>query len=80
MNQTDFSNLNFDRPKRRIPPRVLWMVALLAGFSLTWLTLPDNLSFVIVLVLVAILGWAASYGWRQALHILVGWLDRLNKL
>lgn len=80
MNQTDFSNLNFDRPKRRIPPRLVWMVALLAGFSLAQVILPDNLHFVIALVVIALLGWAASYGWRQALDILVFWLSKLKRL
>lgn len=80
MNQPDFSNLNFHRPKRRIPHRLVWMIALLVGFSLAWAILPANLIFVIALVMIAILGWASSYGWRKALDVLVGWLGRLRKL
>ncbi len=80
MNQNDFSNLNFDRPRNAIPARLIWVAALGISFSLAWMMIPHPVLFWILLLLVGILGWAASYGWRQALRILVAGLNRIQNL
>lgn len=80
MNQTDFSNLNFNRATRTVPGRVLWMGGLLVGAGLAWNLLPAGAFFWLVLVLIVCLGWAASYGWRPSLRDLVAFLDRLQNL
>ena len=80
MNQNDFSNLRFDRPQRAIPGRVIWMGLLVAGVGLAWAVLPPGAFFWATLLLVAALGWAASYGWRQAVQVLATFLDRIQTL
>lgn len=80
MNQTDFSNLNFNRPRRTIPGRAIWMGGLLVGVGLAWNILPPGAFFWLVLILILGLGWAASYGWRPSLYDLVSFLDRLQNL
>lgn len=80
MNNSDFSNLNFNRPQRTIPGRAIWMSGLLIGVGLAWNLLPPGVFFWLVLILITCLGWAASYGWRQSLRDLVAILDRLQNL
>ena len=80
MNNNDFSNLNFDRPVRRIPSRVIWMGILLASVGLAWAALPPGTFIWLILMLIGILGWAASYSWRESLEILIRFLDQIRNL
>ena len=80
MNQTDFSNLRFDRPQWRIPGRLIWMGVLVAGYGLAWVIIPHSFMFWLTLPVLCALGWAASFGWRQAVRILVGWLNQIQNL
>jgi hypothetical protein len=80
MNGTDFSNLNFNRPRRTIPRRAIWMGGLLVGVGLAWNILPSGAFFWLALIVIIVLGWAASYGWRASLRDLVAILDRLQNL
>lgn len=80
MNHSDYSNLNFDRPQRRIPGRAIWVGALLGVVGLGWLVLPAGAFFWLILVLVGALGWASSYGWRQPVQILITLLNRVQTL
>ena len=80
MNNNDFSNLNFDRPKRGIPSRAIWMGILLASVGLAWAVIPSSTFVWLNLILVGILGWAASYSWRESLEILIRLLDRIRNL
>jgi len=77
---SDFSNLNFNRPRRSIPGRAIWMAGLIVGLGLAWNILPASAFFWLVLVLVTALGWAASYGWRQSIQDLAAILDRIQSL
>ncbi len=77
---SDFSNLQFDRPRRTIPGRAIWMAGLIVGLGLAWNVLPASAFFWLVLVLVVCLGWAASYGWRSSLRDLAAILDRIQNL
>lgn len=80
MNRSDFSNLRFNRPRRTVPGRVIWMGGLLVGVCLTWNILPSGVFFWLVLTLVMCLGWSASYGWRPSLRDLSAILDRIQNL
>ena len=77
---TDFSNLRFKHAERRIPGRLIWMGGLLVAVGLAWVTLPPASFFWLILLLVAALGWAASYGWRQSIQVLVTFLDLSQSL
>jgi hypothetical protein len=80
MTRNDFSNLNFDRPQRRIPGRAIWMGILLASVGVAWIALPPGTFLWLNIFLVGILGWAASYSWRESLEILIRFLDQLRNL
>lgn len=80
MNQTDFSNLNFNRPTRTIPRRVVWMAGLFVGVGLAWAILPSGAFPPLATILILVLGWAASYGWRAALQDLTAFLNRMQNL
>jgi len=80
MNQSDFSNLRFNRSQRTIPGRAFWMVGLFASVGVAWNILPTSAFFWLILMLVACLGWAASYGWRPSLRDLTAFLDRIQNL
>jgi hypothetical protein len=77
---TEFSNLRFNRPQRTISARVIWMGGLLVGVGLAWVALPPSTFFWLALLLIAALGWAASYGWRHAVRVLAAFLDRIQRL
>ena len=77
---SDFSNLRFNRSPRTLPDRLIWMAGLLVGTGLTWVVLPPSAFFWLILLLVAVLGWAASYGWRQPIRILAAFLDHIQSL
>ena len=76
----DFSNLRFDRSQRTIPGRAIWMGGLLAGVGLAWVVLPPSTFFWLALLLIAALGWAASYGGRQSARVLATYLDYIQSL
>lgn len=80
MNQTDFSNLRFDQPQRTIQSRLIWVGALIAGVGVAWNVLPSSTFFWLILFLVTVLGWAASYGWRHAVRVIATFLDRIQTL
>ena len=77
---SDFSNLHFNRSQGTIPGRVLWVGGLLAGVGLAWVLLSPDVFFWLVLLVIAILGWAASYGWRHAVRVLASFLDHIQSL
>ncbi len=76
----DFSNLRFNRSQRTIPGRVIWMAGLVVMTGLAWVLLPPGAFFWLALLLVATLGWAASYGWRQPVRVIAAFLDRIQNL
>ena len=80
MNQNDFSNLRFERTQMRIPGRLIWIGVLIAGYVLAWVIIPRTFLFWLALPVLCALGWAASYGWRQAVRMLVGWLNQIQDL
>ncbi len=77
---TEFSKLRFNRSQRTIPGRAIWMGGLLAGVGLAWMVLPPGAFFWLALLLIAALGWSASYGWRQSVRVLATFLDRIQSL
>ncbi|MGD8457023.1 MAG: hypothetical protein PVF83_11600 [Anaerolineales bacterium] len=80
MNQTDFSNLNFDRKTRTIPRRWIFMIVTFILFNLIWRWLPSSSVYWIFLLVVMVLTWVASYGWRQALGVIHHLLHKLEQL
>lgn len=77
--QYRYQELRFERARRRFPPRLVPIVALLAAFALLWQLIPHGMLFWLLLALLAALGWAASYGWRQPLAHVIALLRRLEQ-
>jgi len=75
-----FRNLRFERQTWFFNPRLVAVVIALVLLSLAWLTIPLNILFFLLLLPIVAIVWAASYGWRQALSILLDWLHRLEQI
>lgn len=81
MNHTNpFSNLNFDLRRRAIPTRLLAVGAAFIVFTFIWLIVPQDVLYWLLLPVVLCLTWAASYGWRQAVAVLIEFLHSLLEL
>ena len=74
-----YSNLRFERLGRRIPYRLLAVGAAAVLFTLAWWLVPVSGRYWLMLLLVMVLTWAASYGWRQATATLIALLRRLEQ-
>lgn len=80
MDKTDaFRGLHFDLRPRRISRRVSTVVAVGAIFTLMWWIVPHAALYWLLLPPVAILTWMASYGWREAIAILIRFLQSLEQ-
>jgi len=78
MDNFNYEKMDFKRlPK--IPTHVIWQVALMIAVRVLWGIIQPRNYFWMVLIIVNILGWMASYGWRMALLDLRTWVDRLTE-
>ncbi|MGD8457502.1 MAG: hypothetical protein PVF83_14060 [Anaerolineales bacterium] len=75
-----FNNLNFDRTINRIPRRLIPTIGIPIGFSILWHFASPSTTFWFLFFSLAILSWAASYGWRQALTSLIDMLQQVAQL
>lgn len=78
MDNYNYEKLDFNRLPR-VPRRVIWQAGLMIGLRLLWGIIPPNNHFWMVLIIVNLLGWMASYGWRMALLDFRTWLDHMTK-
>ena len=79
-NSHPFTNLHFDVRRHPISPRVMAIGVAFAIFTLLWLVVPSGAQYWLLLPLILGLAWAASYGWRPALFVLVEYLHSLLEL
>ncbi len=81
MNNTNpFSNLNFDLHPRKVPIRLMAIGAAFVIFTLLWLIVPQNGLYWLLLLIILCLTWAASFGWRPAVVVLIELLRSLLEL
>ena len=78
MNKNSFDQLNFET-KFRLSRRTIFLVALQLGFAFLWRTAPLQVLFWILMILICVLGWMASYGWRIALRDFRFWLEQITR-
>ena len=76
MDNKEYINLDF-RPIRRIPHRIIWIVGLVIVQVVLWQFIPSLILRWLLIPVIGILGWAASFGWREALRALRFWLDQV---
>lgn len=63
----------------RIPRRFLWQAGWMIGVRLLWGIIPPDNRFWMVLIVVNILAWMASYGRRTAMSDLRALIDRISQ-
>ena len=78
MNKNGFEQLNFGS-KFRISRRTIFLALLQIGFAILWRTAPAQVLFWILMLIICILGWMASYGWRIALREFRFWLEQITR-
>ena len=78
MDSNKYETFEFKRLPR-IPNRVFWQVGLMIGVRLLWGMIAPQNHFWMVMIIVNILGWMASYGWRMAILDLRTWIDRMTQ-
>ena len=80
MNWTEESlNLRFERRRRALPHWLIPVGLTLALFTLLWMLVPHSVLYWMLLPLLGVLAWVATYGWRQSLATLIALLHRLEQ-
>ena len=80
MNNNEFyKNLRFETRSRPAPRHLIAVGSAIGVFILLWFTIPQNALFWVLLPLVGLLVWVASYGWRRALATLHELVHRLEQ-
>jgi len=80
MNWTEIKpDLRFERRPRPLPYRAIAVGVSLGIFTLLWMLIPPNALYWLLLPLLAVLVWVASYGWRQSLAVLITLLHQLER-
>lgn len=78
MNKNGLEHLNF-RSKFRLSQRTVFLALLQIGFAILWRTASNQLLYWILIILICVLGWMASYGWRIALREFRFWLEIITR-
>lgn len=80
MTHEPYRNLRFTRRPLAVPRRLTPIGVTLAAFTLLWLLIPPSALYVLLSMLVGVLAWLASYGWREAVIALHDLLHRLSNI
>ena len=72
-------DLRFERQPHSLSRRAIAIGVVLSVFTLMWILIPPSALYWLLLPLLAVLVWAASYGWRQSLAALIALLQRLEQ-
>ena len=75
-NHNRYENLNFRRWVNRWNRRFITFIITILGYLILLWILPDNVLVIILLFLVPVLIWVASFGWRTALTQVIRYLQR----
>jgi len=78
MDKNGFEQLNFGS-KFRISRRTIFLALLQIGFAILWRTAPAQVLFWILMLVICILGWMASFGWKTALREFRFWLEQITR-
>lgn len=76
MDKQEYLDLDFSKAPR-IPHRLIWILGPVFLQVLLWQFLPGQIVRWLLFPLVIILGWVASFGWKEALRALRFWLDQV---
>ena len=73
------TNLQFDRPRIGLPRRIPTVGITLIAFSLLWNYVPQSTLFWILFFCLGIFAWISTYGWRQAVVVLIYFLNKIEQ-
>lgn len=76
----EYNGLKFQQRARPLPRRLITVGIAAVVFGGLWWIVPPNTLFWLLLPLVMLLAWMASYGWKQAIVALHALLHRLEHL
>lgn len=77
-NQRIFENMNFRKWIRRRNQRLMILItSFISNLIFMWI-LPASTLVTILLFIVPVLIWVASYGWRSALNQVIRYLQRFQ--
>jgi uncharacterized membrane protein len=80
MDKSDrYRNLRFERRAWFFNRRLIAVGLALALFVISWLIIPQNFLFFLLLTPVVGVVWAATYGWHQPFSTLLGYLRRIER-
>ncbi len=82
MDSSQFGEVRFEPQRPRLPRHLgkfLWQVLLMVGFRWIWGMLAFENQFWFAMLVVNLLGWMASYGWRPAIRQFKNWLEKISE-
>jgi uncharacterized RDD family membrane protein YckC len=79
-NPSAFRGLHFSAQPSRRPVRAIAVGAVAALFTLLWWVVPHSALYWLLLPAISVLGWMATYGWREANSHLIRFLQSLEHL
>jgi len=75
-----YSNLNFNHAPTRLASKIIAVIVILAIFTFLWLIVPQVFLYWILVIPLACLAWAATYGIRSAISDLIKLLKQLENI
>ncbi len=78
-NPNPFSGLRFARVRPSLSHRAIFVGGCTIVFTLLWWIVAPATLYWLLLIAIGLLGWMASYGWRQALAALHDLLHQLEQ-
>ena len=78
-NPETYNSLRFERRRWNLPRRLIFVSIAIIVFTLLWKWLPQEILFWLLIPIMGVLTWMATYGWRQVLASLIVFLHRLEQ-
>ena len=79
INNDSFQHLRFEDQRPSPARSFIFLGSVMGGFTLLWIFASQSTFFWLTLLSLGILGWVASFGWRQALANLHDFIHRLEQ-
>lgn len=77
---SSYRGLNFNAQPGRRPARAVAVAVVSVIFTVSWWLIPHAALYWLLLPAVTLLGWMASFGWREANSHLIQFLQSLEHL
>jgi hypothetical protein len=74
-----YQGLKFDQRVGSLSKRTISLIAVPLGFTIMWFFLPNGAIYWLVLIMVIVLTWISSFGWKKALATFIRFLERQQR-